>query len=261
MPLKALVLAIGLLVSALVVPTATAYETEPGAEITLDRVWRVGGGAGVEVAYTVSCPEAPESGALRALWAQTAPDAPHNYLEFWCYPDEPQRVILLLSSWNGPPGTEVTLTTTVTNWLFAPWEEGIPGAYRIQTTDTTTVKRGAFEPESWAEIDADLRLLRTRLTRDGGVRVVQRLTCDSGSFGVLQTDIAQRTDTGTLWASGSPGDGFVECDGQRQTFRYVLQPDGAFTPGKAIVQGWWQMCDEFCPRGVSSDEVRLRPRR
>jgi hypothetical protein len=262
MSIKPLVLALGLTLGLLVAPPAGAEELPP-LEVTLERAWRVADGAAVEVAYTVSCPEASESGDLHALWAASspAPDAPRDYVEFWCYPDEPQRVVLLAHSWYAPPGSEVTLTTSATNWLFAPWEEGNPNAHRVETTDTTTVKRGAFEPESWADIKADLRLLRTRLTRDGGVRVVHRATCDTFNGGPISTEIVQRTDEGTVWARGWPGDGWLECSaGEKLTLKYVVQPTGGqtFTRGKAIVEGLWQMCEEFCPRGVSSDEVRLR---
>jgi hypothetical protein len=272
MSIRSLVLAVALVVGPgllVVPPTATASDSAtdaadyPGLEVELERVWRVGGGAAVEAAYSVSCPEAQETGSLHALWAQTAPDAPDNYVEFWCYPDEPQRVILLMSTWNDPPGTEVTLTSTVTNWLFASWEDGIPGAYMVERTDTTTVKRGAFEPESWADIDADLRLVRTQLTRTGGVRVVHRVMCDRFAGGPINTDVVQRTDKGTVWARGWPGDSWVDCEGgEKQTLKYVVNPGGGqtFTRGRALVLGEWKTCEEYCTRGFSSDEVRLRPR-
>jgi hypothetical protein len=276
MAIRSLVLTLALAFGVLVAPptatadtatgtgTATRTATDTGITVSLDRLWRVGGGAAVEAAYTVSCPEAREAGSLYALWAQRAPDAPTDYIEFWCYPGEPQRVILLMRSWNAPPGTEIRLTSTVTNWLFAGWEDGIPGAYQVETTATKRVKRGAFEPPSWAEIDADLRLVRTRLTRGGGVRVVQRLRCDRFSGGPMDTDVIQRTDEGTVWARGWPGDSWVECEpGEKQTLKYVVQPGTGqtFTRGRTLLLSEWRTCEEYCTRGVSGDEVRLRPRR
>lgn len=263
----ALALALGLLVapaSATASHPSTSAAYPPGLEVQLERAWRVSKGAAVELAYTVRCPEASPSGDLHAISVQASDDGPRDYVEFWCYPDGPQRVVLTVLGWHAPPGTEITLDSSTTNWLFAPWEDGIPGAYKVERTDTTTIRRGAFESESWADIKADLRLVRSRLTRGGGVRVVHRVMCDDFTFGPLVTDIVQRTARGTVWARGGPGDdGWVECEpGERQTIRYVVQPDAgqSFTRGKAIVHGFWTWCDEFCPRGVSSDEVRLRPR-
>jgi hypothetical protein len=270
MPVRSLVLALGLVLGLLVAPlTATASDSAPdtagypGLEVELERAWRVSKGAAVELAYTVRCPEATPSGRLHAISVQASDDGPRDYLEFWCYPDGPQRVVLTVLGWDAPPGTEVTLDSSTTNWLFAPWEDGIPGAYKVDRTDTTTVRRGAFEPESWADIEADLRLVRTRLTRGGGVRVVHRVMCDDFTAGPIATDVVQRTAAGTVWARGWPGDSWLECDGgEKQTIKYVVQPGAgqSFTRGRAIVHGYWTWCDEYCPRGVSSDEVRLRPR-
>jgi hypothetical protein len=262
----ALVLGLGLLVAP---PTATASDSatdaadDPGLEVELDRAWRVSKRAAVELAYTVRCPEANPEGSLHAIDVQASDGGPREYLEFWCYPEGPQRVVVMVLGWNAAPGTEVTLASSTTNWLFASWEDGIPGAYKVDRTDTTTVKRGRFEPDSWADIKADLRLVRTRLTRSGGVRVVQRVMCDDFLGGPIGTDVVQRTDTGTVWARGWPGDSWLECEGgEKQTIKYVVQPGAgqSFTRGKAIVHSYWTWCDEGCPRGVSSDEVRLRPR-
>jgi len=236
------------------VSPASAADLPPTIQVVKATV--VGGGAGLEVTYRISCPDIynPNSGDRHALWTNG------EYLEFECSA-EPRTVTNLVAAGATPYRSGSTsISTHVTNCLyFGGIDE--PTCYRVLNTTTVRAQTGKFVPESSVDLGHDLDLVGVRLLSDGAARVTVRLTCGPADWGYLRSTVTQATSTGVtrLWSDLDLGT--VECDAgstQERTYVVPAQPGLRLRAGDAIIESEYSACDEGCYRGLDASLVKLR---
>jgi hypothetical protein len=250
-----------LLTSVVVMPSAEAGEVAP--VVRFDRAWTVGGGAAVEVAYVVTCPD--PSDAQHPEYRHAIVTNNH-YVEFSCSP-EPRRVTLLLP---GPPpakGQPLTLTTRVYTpqclyYDSSELENGEDGCWKIDRTDTVKkLRSAAFVPESTVDLASHLDVTRVVRTSDGGVRLTARFSCVGGyNWGDLTFEVRQRTRAGYTSAGGYIDSTEVSCDDQTFTrsFSVPSPSTGPFERGQVVVSAGWVQSQEGGPWAYYTGLHRLR---
>jgi hypothetical protein len=253
---------LGLLVASLLaMPPAHAGEVAP--VVTFDRAWLTGGGAAVEVAYVVSCPD--PSDAQHPEYRHAIVTNGH-YVEFTCSP-EPRRVTLLLP---GPPPAKrqpLTFTTRVMTpqclyFDSSDLANGEQGCWKIDRTDTVTrLKSAAFVPESSVDVGSDLDITRVQRTSAGGVRLTARFSCLQGwNYGPLAFEVRQMTRSGYTSAAGYADSSEVWCEDQTFTRTFSVPPPSGrpFGRGAVIVSADWVEWPEGGPWAFDTSLHRLR---
>ena len=241
--------------------TSPAEAGEIPPTVQFDKAWTVAGGAAVEVAYLVTCPDPGD----QAAGYRHALSTNYGYLEFRCGP-EPTRVVMLLQGKAPAKRAALTLNATVyTAQCFyfdsSELENGEQGCWKVSRTDTVRPKHGRFVPESSVDIGAHLDVTDVKRAPNGGVRLTAAFSCvGTRLYGYFTFEVRQgkRSD----YAAASASSREVSCDDESFTRSFVLPPGSQSRPfrkGPTVVAAEWVESFEGGPWAWDTDLYRLRP--
>ena len=251
---------LGLIASMSLMATAPAQAGEIPPVVEFDKAWTVAGGAAVEAAYIITCPDpSDEAAGYRHALATN-----RGYLEFMCGA-EPRRVVILLRGAPPAKGEALTINAKVLTpqcmyWDSSWLENGEQGCWKVTRTDTVRPKPGGFVRESSVDIGGHVDVRRVRRTGDGGVRVTAAFSCVGSDLdGGLSFDVQQRTRRG--YTSTSSYVGNVACSDQSFTRTFSLPPGSdarPFTKGRVVLRTEWVQWYEGGPWAWDTGLHRLR---
>ncbi len=260
--MRRVVAVLGLVLASLIaMPAAQAGEVAP--VVTFDKAWRVAGGAAVEVAYLVRCPDPSDAQHPEYRHAIVANG---HYMEFRCGP-EPRRVTVLLPGRAPAKRQPLTVTTRVFTPQCLYWDtsglaNGEQGCWKIDRTDRVErLRRGAFVPESSVDIGSHIEITQVRRTRRGGLRLTARLSCPGGAnMGTLALEAHQRTRSGYRSAGILVDSAEVWCYDETftRTFTVPAPADRRFGKGKVVVTADWVQRPEGGPWAYYTGLHRVR---
>lgn len=238
--------------------TAPAQAGEVPPTVTFDRAWTVARGAAMEIAWTVTCPDALDQGSGRRHAISTN----YGYLEFQCS-SRPRRVVLLAPGRAPAKGSTITVQSTVLTpecmyFDSSDLENGENGCWKVTRTDTTRVKSGRFVRESSVDIGSKVEVKRVTRTKKGGLRLTARFSClGSWNTGYLTLDASQRTRAGYVSSTGLEE---VMCEDEAFTRSFTLpRPEnGRFRKGKVVIAAEWAQDFEGGPYSSDTEVHRLR---
>ena len=228
--------------------------------VQFDKAWTVAGGAAVEVAYVITCPDPSD----QAAGYRHALSTNYGYLEFRCS-SQPQRVVMLLEGRPPAKGASLTMNSTVLTpqcmyWDSSELANGEQGCWKVSRTDTVRPKPGRFVRESSVDIGGHIDVTDVRRTSDGGVRVTAAFSCVGGSLvGDATFEVLQRVRGRYTEASAYVGT--VECDDKSFTRTFRLPPSSdsrPITKGRAVVRAEWVQWYEGGPWAWDTGLHRLR---
>jgi len=251
---------LGLIASMSLTATAPAQAGEIPPVVEFDRAWTVAGGAAVEVAYIITCPDPSDE----AMGYRHALATNRGYVEFMCGA-EPRRVVMLLRGAPPAEGEPLTVDATVytPQCMYFDSSElgpGEQGCWKVSRTDTVRPKPGGFVRESSVDIGGHVDVTQVRRTRDGGVRLTAAFSCVGSEIdGDLTFEVQQRTRRG--YTSTSAYVGNVLCSDESFTRSFTLPPGSAshpFTKGEIVVRTEWVQWYEGGPWAWDTGLHRLR---
>jgi hypothetical protein len=230
-------------------PTSAA-EPPGGAIVDVRAAWLVAKGTAAEVRLKVTCHQGVNPTTLEVT---LAPDRFEETVARGVLYDppvctgDPEQVVVPLSLTGGGP------------IAAGPWRVqyqlnsciDLPDCWTVTGGSYRDLQRAPFAAPSDDDHNAELTLVRTRLTEVGNLRVVYDLACrfDSFSFQPLASVAYQATPgggvvVGTGEAAMDPDGPTLGCGPEPRRLKYVVAVPGpgAFQPGKAYLDttiGQW----------------------